>query len=92
MKFLIPYISVEGQTRRVAETIADHLEGKGHAVALLDVNNLGEFGLERPDAVILAAPIHGAHYPAPFVDFVRREETPEEVASRMACFAEAAAG
>ncbi len=34
---------------------------------------MSEYTLERPDGVILCAPIHTGHYPSYFTDFVRRE-------------------
>jgi menaquinone-dependent protoporphyrinogen oxidase len=74
MKLMIIYATIEGQTRKIAERIAAHAEEKGHAAALMNVNAAQEFGLEKPDAVILAAPIHAARYPTPFVDFVHREK------------------
>ena len=73
MKFLVIYASIEGQTRKIAEAIASHIEALGHAAALMNVAMPVEFSLERPQAVILCAPVHAGRYPTPFVDFLQRE-------------------
>ncbi|MBL0371391.1 protoporphyrinogen oxidase [Rhizobium sp. KVB221] len=74
MKILIVYATIEGQTHKIAETMAASLEKRGHVVALTNSAEAHEFGLERPEAVILAAPVHAGRYPTPFVDFVHREQ------------------
>lgn len=74
MKILIAYTSIEGQTRKIAEVIADRIEERGNSAALMNIAGMAEFSLERPDAVILCAPIHAGRYPTPFTDFVHREK------------------
>ncbi len=74
MKILIVYASIEGQTRKIAETAAARIEAKGHQAALMNVAMMAEFSLENPDGVMLMAPIHAGRYPTPFVDFVHREQ------------------
>lgn len=73
MIVLVGYVSIEGQSRKIAEAIASTVETAGDRAALFDVASMAEYALERPEAVILCAPIHGGRYPATFVDFVRRE-------------------
>lgn len=74
MIVLVGYVSIEGQTRKIAEAIAAQVEKSGDRAVLFNVMSMAEYALERPEAAILCAPIHGGRYPAPFVDFVRREK------------------
>lgn len=74
MKILVGYVSIEGQSRKIAEAIAARVEEVNGTAALMNVATMPEFSLERPDAVILCAPIHAGRYPSPFVDFVHREK------------------
>jgi menaquinone-dependent protoporphyrinogen oxidase len=73
MNVLVIYATIEGQTRKIAETIAADIEALGGHAGLMNVAEMSEYGLERPDGVILCAPIHVGRYPSPFVDFVHRE-------------------
>lgn len=73
MNILVGYASVEGQTRKIATAIAEHLEERGHRAILFDVATNAEYSLERPEAAILCAPVHGAKYPDAFFIFARRE-------------------
>lgn len=73
MIILVGYTSIEGQTRKIASAIAEQIEDRGHRAVLFDVATMAEYTLERPEAAILCAPVHGGRYPAPFFDFVRRE-------------------
>ena len=73
MRYCIAYATVEGQTRTIAATIADLIEKGGDAVLLMNMSEMFEFTLERPDGVILCAPVHTSHYPAEFISFVSRE-------------------
>lgn len=73
MKILIAYTSVEGQTRKIAEHLAATVEAAGHRAALLNLGSAAEFGLERPDAVMICAPVHYARYHADCAAFLDRE-------------------
>ena len=73
MKALIIYATVEGQTRKVAETAARRFEDLGWKAALMNVAEPAEFTLERPDAVLLMAPVHSNDYPSDFREFVEQE-------------------
>lgn len=74
MIVLIGYMSVEGQTRKIAETIAADIETRGERAALLNIGSGAEFALVRPYAAILCAPVHGGRYPSPFTHFVNEEK------------------
>lgn len=70
MDILVLFATMEGHTRKVAETIAGHLEARGHAV---DITEAGQFGYCDPgayDAAILCAPIHIGRYPESFRNYV----------------------
>jgi menaquinone-dependent protoporphyrinogen oxidase len=73
MKIVVGYVSVEGQTRRIAGEIAAHVENSGHAAVIMNIAEMPEYTLERPDRIILCSPIHAGRYPSAFVDFVHRE-------------------
>ncbi|MCX8997713.1 protoporphyrinogen oxidase [Rhizobiaceae bacterium BDR2-2] len=73
MIILVGYTSIEGQTRKIASAIAEQVEDRGHRAILFDVASMAEYALERPEAAILCAPVHGGRYPAPFFEFVRGE-------------------
>ena len=70
MKLLIGYATKEGQTRTIARFLADRAADEGHAVELLALRDASEIGLERFDAILLAAPIHVGHYPKALIKFV----------------------
>lgn len=73
MKFFIAYATVEGQTRKIAERLVSILEALNHRTLMVSATEMSEYTLERPDGIILCAPIHAGRYPAYFADFVRRE-------------------
>ncbi|KQW27512.1 protoporphyrinogen oxidase [Rhizobium sp. Root274] len=73
MIILVGYATVEGQSRRIAETIAADIEAAGDRALLFDIGLGGEYAVGHPEAAILCAPIHAARYPASFVAFVRQE-------------------
>ena len=73
MKYFIAYATVEGQTRKIAETIASTIEKGGDRVLIMNISDMYEYTLERPDGVILCAPIHAGQYASTLADFVHRE-------------------
>lgn len=73
MKYFIAYATIEGQTRKIAEAIAETIEKGGDGAVIMNVSDMFEYTLERPDGVILCAPIHAGRYPTAFSDFVHRE-------------------
>lgn len=70
MNFLVFYSTIEGQTRKIAEAVASHLETQGHMVMLTDANQIGFVDPGTSDGAILCAPVHIGRYPSPFVHYV----------------------
>ncbi len=71
MKFLVLYSTVEGQTRKIAEAVASHIETLGHFVELTDTNQVGFADPGTGDGAILCAPVHIGRYPSAFVHFLQ---------------------
>ncbi len=67
---LVGYASTEGQTRKIARHVADHIVGCGVAVELLPLVDATDLDLFRFDAAILAASLHIGHYQREFSEFV----------------------
>lgn len=63
MRILVAYASLHGQTRRIAEAMAQRMRERGHVPELL---GLGLFGapprLAGYDAVVLGSPVHGMRH------------------------------
>jgi menaquinone-dependent protoporphyrinogen oxidase len=71
MKVLLAYGTTEGQTRRVADFVADRLHRQGHQVLAANVTD----GIRIPDlyefdAILIAASVHLGRYQASVVRFV----------------------
>ncbi|WP_245281516.1 flavodoxin domain-containing protein [Rhizobium sp. AAP43] len=73
MMILVGYVSIEGQTRKIADSIAGEIEAAGERALLFDIASLEEYAVGHPEAAILCAPIHAGKYPTVFRDFVMRE-------------------
>lgn len=59
MRALVAYGTTEGQTRKVAKTIALQISGLGHEVDLFETSGLqGDLHLELFDIIIVAGSIH----------------------------------
>lgn len=72
MKILIVYGTTEGQTRKVAEFMADRIAALGHTPTLIDAVETGPQADPGPfDAAILAGSLHAGHYQAALVHFAR---------------------
>jgi menaquinone-dependent protoporphyrinogen oxidase len=71
MNVLVLYSSTEGQTRKVAEWIASHVEAAGHQAALADMGAEGR-GPSVPafDTVIVAASVHQGYHQESAASFV----------------------
>lgn len=71
MNVLVLYSSTEGQTRKVAEWIASHVEAAGQQASLSD---MGAEGRSPPipafDAVIVAASVHQGYHQESAASFV----------------------
>lgn len=64
-KVLIIYATTEGQTARIAESIAQTLRNRGHAAETRQANELREdLEATKYDGVIVGASIHYGHHPA----------------------------
>jgi menaquinone-dependent protoporphyrinogen oxidase len=72
MKVLIGYATSEGQTRKIARRVADHIADGGHVVELVRLADADDMDFGRFDRVILAASIHVGHYQRPLSEFVAR--------------------
>lgn len=70
MTVLVVYATVEGQSRKIAEYVADRLEQTGRQVVLGDVGQAGYAEPGRFEAVVLCAPIHAGRYPERMVSFI----------------------
>lgn len=70
MKFLVLYSTVEGQSRKIAEAVASHIEARDHFVELTDANQVGSADPGRSDGAILCAPVHVGRYPTAFVHYI----------------------
>jgi menaquinone-dependent protoporphyrinogen oxidase len=71
----IVYATREGQTEKIAKCIATTLAADGHVPELFNVErSRGPLDLERFDAVIVGAPLHGG-YPRSIVRFVREHRS-----------------
>lgn len=67
MNLLLIYGTTEGQTRKVAAFVADHLAARGHKVRVVSVGDSTAADIDPRafDAVIIAASIHrGCYQPA----------------------------
>lgn len=69
MKVLIAYASTEGQTRKIAQRLADHIVDGGRSVELVELANATRMDLQRFDGVILAASVHVGHYQRALTNF-----------------------
>lgn len=69
---LVPYATVEGQSGKIAASVAERLTRAGWATRLLDAASDQVGGLDRFDAAILVAPLHAGHYPEAIAAFTAR--------------------
>lgn len=68
----IPYGSVEGQTARIVEYIAELVRAHGHEAETVDLKHSAGGGIPSgQDAVIVAASVHMGKHEGFVVDFVR---------------------
>jgi menaquinone-dependent protoporphyrinogen oxidase len=72
-RFLVAYDTTEGQTRNIAQRVADTVAGAGHDVELNDIRKLPlGFSLDRFDAAIIGASIHLGKHSRRFTEFVAK--------------------
>lgn len=73
MRILLVYGTTEGQTRKIAGFVADHLSNRGHQARVVDaLEATAELDPDEFDAVIIAASVHAGRYQSAIVDFVSR--------------------
>jgi len=74
--FVVLYATREGQTRRVAEHIAELIQARGHEAKLRDVREIRErtepFELGVYRGAILAASVHAGKHEPEMIAFVKR--------------------
>ena len=71
MNILILYGSLEGQTKKISERLADIIRNKGHQSTVQSGEHLpGNFSVENYDAAIIGGSIHMGKYPAYINSFV----------------------
>ncbi|MFZ2651901.1 MAG: flavodoxin domain-containing protein [Burkholderiaceae bacterium] len=70
---LVAYASAEGQTRKIAEFIAERLRIRGHRVDLVDTATpAAQAVIPVYQGAILGGPVHQNKHPAALVDFAKR--------------------
>lgn len=75
-RILIAYASFYGQTRKIAETIAAHLRGKGHIVELAAACASPPPPVEDYDAVVLGSCVEFGHHARPIVEYITATRDP----------------
>ena len=71
MRILILYATVEGHTRKIAETLTSEFEAHYMDVILTNVSDPGYCDPGTFDAAVLCAPIHIHRYPSEFVKYIQ---------------------
>lgn len=72
MNVLIVYGTTEGQTRKIANFLADRIRDQGATVTLIDSMDLQkELEVDGFDAVIAAGSVHNGHHQASLFQFAR---------------------
>lgn len=69
MKLFVGYATQEGQSRKIAQWIADHLFDAGHGVQVMALEHAGDLDLKRFERCILVGPVHAGRYPQPLATF-----------------------
>lgn len=71
MNILILYGSLEGQTEKIAEFMADSIRDRGHRADIQSGGNLpGHFSVDNYEAIIIGGSIHMGKYPAYVKKFI----------------------
>ena len=71
MHILVGYATGEGQTRKIARFVADHLTAHGASVELLALEEAADMDLDRFDAAILAGSVHVGGYQRALENFAK---------------------
>lgn len=72
MKFLLVYGTTEGQTRKIARFVTDHLAQQGQETQVVDAADAAAADPRECDAVIIAASLHAGRYQSAVIHFVRK--------------------
>lgn len=72
MKILVAYATTDGQTRKIARFVADHLTDAGHATELLNVGDAAGLDPTRFDRAVLAGSLHAGGFQKPLSAFARQ--------------------
>jgi menaquinone-dependent protoporphyrinogen oxidase len=72
MRFLICYATTDGQTRKVAEYVADLIREKGHEVDVCDANMASDVDPSRFQAAVMAGSVHMGRYQPALLHQIRR--------------------
>jgi menaquinone-dependent protoporphyrinogen oxidase len=76
MRVLIAYATTEGQTRRIAKTIAGQVRERGHDVRLVDIESKpSDVHPADFDAIIIAASVHREKHQEDMEAFVSASKT-----------------
>jgi menaquinone-dependent protoporphyrinogen oxidase len=68
----IPYGTVEGQTARIAEFIADVMQAHGHSAKAVNIKDAGDGIPDGYDAVLVGASVHMGKHEDYVRDFVQK--------------------
>ncbi|SHH82590.1 flavodoxin domain-containing protein [Marivita hallyeonensis] len=69
MKLFIGYATNEGQTRKIAQYVADRCVDLGHSVEMMGLTDAGSVDLARFDGAVLGGSVHAGHYQRVLSDF-----------------------
>ena len=84
MRVLVAYGTTEGQTRKIAETIASQIRGLGHEVESFDTSGLqGDLHPDSFDRIIVAASVHEQRHQESAAVFVEANRTTLEAKQTM---------
>lgn len=76
MKLLLVYGTTEGQTKKVAEFVAQHLAQQGHQTLVINaVDAAATIDPHAVDAVLIAASLHAGRYQSPIIHYVSEHLT-----------------
>ncbi len=73
LRYLIAYVSREGQTEKIAHHVARRFEDHGGVVRLLDIAaQESEAGVDDYDSTVIAGSVHRGHFDAELPAFIMR--------------------
>jgi len=72
MRCAVIFGTVEGQTRKIAEVVAESLQDAGHEVVMSDVSEKGQdLALAESNLALIAAPVHQQRHPDDIINFAK---------------------